>query len=309
MADEIPTGRRRMPLRWLFLIVALISAPAAFFHFQGDTVSAAIIAFAGIAGLAGYRAGAISILLLLGSATIAFWVAPSLGMANETKFSSWFGTTGLTNRIVSILVVGFAVIAIGSFVAMFLRRRLASRPKLEAANHWAGFGLGLLEGGVAMALLLGGILMVESREIERAPLRDPADTRGQMVSKFILETSSQTRQSLIGSAIAQNNPFKTIPQLQKFEQVQDTVDVLKDPNKIQHIMYHPSIKELQQSHAVQRAVSELQDDPEIADILRSQQVDRSMAMKLLSHPAVLRLVDQPEFIERAGTIIQSLGTR
>ena len=50
------------------------------------------------------------------------------------------------------------------------------------------------------------------------------------------------------------------------------------------------------------------EDPEIRSALHSgRSMDRSMAMMLLNHPAVLELIDQPGFIESATKAIR--GTR
>ncbi|MEM1069479.1 MAG: CvpA family protein [Planctomycetota bacterium] len=303
--DDEPQ-KKRMPFRTFLTLSALIFGPAIFFKLQGDVITASVLTVSGMAAFAGYRSGALSIFALFGSATIAFWFAPSLGMSLEDSFSSWFGTTGLTNRMASILGIALAIVLFGAVLSLLVRRRLRRWPKLTAVNQWGGFSIGAIEGGLVMFLLLGGILMIEPRERERAPQRDPQDARGQMISRFILRTSAQTRQSLLGPTIVRYNPFKTIPQLSKFDEIQDTVQVLKDPNKIQSMLYHPSIRDLQKSPEVQRAVDELHADPEVAQMLRSQQIDGSMAVKLMNHPALLNLIDQPGFLDRATSVIRNL---
>jgi hypothetical protein len=57
---------------------------------------------------------------------------------------------------------------------------------------------------------------------------------------------------------------------------------------------------------VRKAVDQLTSDPAIQQILRSgKKMDRSMAMTLMSHPAVMELVDQPGFLEQAAKAIES----
>ena len=71
---------------------------------------------------------------------------------------------------------------------------------------------------------------------------------------------------------------------------------------------HPSILNLQQRPEIQKAVAELRSDESINDILTSgKPMDRSAAMTLLNHPAVLNLVDQPGFMEHADKAMEAAG--
>jgi hypothetical protein len=70
-------------------------------------------------------------------------------------------------------------------------------------------------------------------------------------------------------------------------------------------LQHPSIQRLQQQPSVKQAVDRVNSDPKIREILDSNQpISRSAAMTLLSHPAVMNLVDQPGFLEEATQAIQ-----
>lgn len=306
MTGEEAPKKAKMRFGVRLILCLAIYGTAAYFKFQGDYITGSILAVSGIAAFAGFRAGALGIFILLMGASIALWVAPTIGVTHEATFAEFFGTTGLTNRLASIVAVAIGIVVLSAVVSKLISRRLIHRPRLDATNRWIGFALGGVEGAAMMVLLLGGVLMIEPRERERAPLRDPNDGRGQMISKFILKTSERVRQSSLGPAIIAYNPFETIPQLNKFEEIQDTVQVLKDPEKIQRMMYHPSIRQLQRSPEVQSVVDELWSDPEFNEILRSRQIDAAAAMKLMNHPAVLRLLDQPGFVERAAEVIEGM---
>ena len=73
------------------------------------------------------------------------------------------------------------------------------------------------------------------------------------------------------------------------------------------MLRHPSIRQLQQRPEVKVAMDKLIEEPSIQEILRSQEkMNRSMAMSLLNHPALLELVDQPDFLSAAAKVIRGM---
>lgn len=302
--ETTPTGMR---LLWRLVFCVLFFGPAIYFATDHDYVTAACCAVAGASAFGGYRAGAVSIVTMLLAITTAIAFAPSIGQSQEARFAQWFSTTGLTNRFLAIGVAGALISLIASSLLIMIGGRiLKGRPRLDRLNRWIGFGIGGLEGVAATAIFLGGLLILEPIEQERAELRDPGDMRGTLVSKFILTTSEKARASRIGPVLVAYNPFTRIPRLNKVQEVQQSVQVLSDPVKIEGLLHHPTITELQQRPEVRKAVDKLTSDPEIQQILRSgRKMDRSMAMTLLSHPAVMELIDQPGFLEQASKAIES----
>ncbi len=296
-----------MLLRVRLPLMAVFFGPAIYFAMDGDYVLAALCGGAGFAAFSGYRVGAIYIFTTIAAFSAAIAYAPSIGQAQEFRFSQWFGTTGLANRFLSIGVVGLVItFVLSSLVILLLGRMLEKRPRLDALNRWLGFSIGGLEGLAAMIFFLGGMLVVEPTEQARAELRDPADVRGRMLSKFILATAEKTRESRVGPVLETYNPFTRVPQLNRIQEVQQSVQVLSDPAKIEGLLHHPSIEQLQRRPEVRQAMQKLNSDPEIREILHSgRSMDRTMAMTLLSHPAVLELVDQPGFMAEAAKVMQA----
>ena len=267
---------------------------------------AAALVITGLASFSGYKMGAASILGTLVAISVAIALAPSIGRAQEFRFEQWFGTTGLTNRILTIGTVGI-FISLAVTLVWFIVTRLVvlNRPRVDTTNRWIGFAIGGLEGAVAVLLFLGGILILEPIERDRAQRRDPSDTRGRMVSEWILGITDGVYRSQIGPAIIANNPFKKIPQLNKVAELQQSVQVLSDPTKIDEMIHHPSIIKLQERPEMRRAVDRLNGDPSIQEVLRSgRPMDRAAVMTLMNHPAVLELIDQPDFLEEAYKVIQ-----
>jgi hypothetical protein len=233
-------------------------------------------------------------------------LAPSIGRAHEFRFEEWFGTTGLTNRILTISTIGILIsLAVTTVWFIVTRLILLSRPRVDTMNRWVGFAIGGLEGAVAVMLFLGGMLILEPIERDRAEKRAAIDAEGPAVSDWILGISDGIYRSKLGPTIIANNPFKKIPQLNKVAEVQQSVQVLSDPEKIDELIHHPSIRKLQQRPEMRRAVDRLNGDPSIQEVLRSgRPMDRAAVMTLMNHPAVLELIDQPDFLEEAYKVIQ-----
>jgi uncharacterized membrane protein required for colicin V production len=286
-------------IRYL-LLITIFFAPAFFFATGGDYIAATICVMASLGALSGYQTGAAFMFASLAALAAAFTFAPTLGPSYELQFSEFFGTTGLTNRFLSVGAIGVLVLfAIAGGLLLIMSRVLDCRPGLERLNRCLGLGIGAVQGPAAVFFLLGGFLIIESMEQNR-----PADQRRPIVSNLVLKTTELTRQSQLGPTIVAYNPFTRIPQLNKLQQVHRSVQVLRDPAQIQGVLNHPSIRQLQRRPEVREAIEKLAADPAIQELLHSgKKMDRSMAMLLLSHPAVMELVDQPGFLEEASQVI------
>ena len=288
------------------LLSALFLLPAIHFAIQGDVILAAACVIVGLAASAGYRAGAIATLALFAAAAAAITYAPSLGLDQEWRFARWFGTSGLTNRLVSVIVIGLLIgTVVMGLVGIVTRRMMVKRPGLETWDRRLGFALGAVEGAISVALLLGGLLVIEPLDRRLAQQRDPNNPRGQAVSNWIQSTTAKTRSSRLGPTLVDYNPFVRIPALNQFEEIQRSVQILASPSRMQDLLNHPAIQDLQQSPEMRRAMTELQKDPEIEEILNSgRPIDGKAVITLMNHPAVLELIDQPGFMEQAKAIIQ-----
>lgn len=298
---ELPRMGKPMFLFWCLLFGGV----GYFFFDKHDYVGMAGTAAIAIACFSGFHMGASRIAASLIAIAAAVALAPQLGVSQEHHFSEWFGTTGLANRFLSVGVIGLLIMLVASVIAVIITNRfMKNRPRLAMSNCWLGFMIGGAEGAIAILLLLGGILIIEPLETERAHLRGKDDVRGQAVGNAITTVAFKTRASQLGPVIDKYNPFTRIPQLNKIEKVQQAVGVLSNPAKIDELIHHPDITRLQERPEMKHAVDKLMSDPEIKQILYSgKSIDRAGAMTLLKHPAVLELVDQPGFLAEANKVI------
>lgn len=296
-----------MSWKWRLLFTLVFFGPAIYFGIHGAYVLAGLVAVSGVCAFSGFRLGAVAIFTSIAAITAAVAYAPSIGYQQEWRFTEWFGTTGLLNRFISIGAVGIGITLVTTCVVLMMTGRIfRRRPRLDQPNRWLGFLIGGVEGVVATVFLLGGILVLEPIEQKRQKLGQATGRRTTQISDLVLLTAEHAHNSKIGPYIEEYNPFVRFPQLNKIEEVQKSVQVLSDPEKIERLMRHPEVRQLQNRPEVRTAVRKVMDDPEIRTILHSgTPMNRSIAMTLLNHPAILELVDQPGFIDVATKAIRS----
>lgn len=306
MQDDFPSPQQSMNWKWRLLLSAALFGPAIYFGINGDSVAAFVIAVTAFSAFFGYRAGAVSIGGFLIAFAAAVTSAPRLGLAYEDRFADWFGTSGLANRALAIGSIGVVVsLVVSTFVIYLGNRILRRRSRLSALNRWAGFLIGAAEGIVVCFFFLGGMLIMEPTERRKAPRRDPNDRRGQLISKLVVETAARTRSSKLGPIITQYNPFTLFPSLNRMDDIQNSVEVLSDPNRVSDFLEHPSIQELKATPEVREAVDQLTQDPGVQQFLDQERpMDMEVAKTLLNHPALLELIDHPGFLEQAAEAIQ-----
>lgn len=292
--------QRGIPL-WMPM-VGLFSAGISYFWMKEDHVTASALGIVMIAGLSGYRIGAMRLAGFLGGAAAAVALAPTWGKALEPKIAEFLGTTGLTSRVLSIGTVGIGI-TIGAMILMAVLSRMViyDRPGLEALNKWLGFAFGGVQGAGIALMLLGGIMTVEPMAKTRLKSQDGNNALARGVSKRIVEVAAQTRKSQVGPLVATYNPFKHIPQLSG---MQRGAQLVRDPQRLNRLIDSPKIEQLKHKPEMRRAMDSLAADAEIQDILRSgKQIDAQAAMSLMSNPTIMKLLDDPSFVGEMSKVL------
>ena len=300
---ETPRPHMSWPAKILWLSIFL--GIGGYGLYTKDYLVAAVPIAIMFSAFSGFRIGALRLAGSIGAIALAIAYAPEIGVTYEVKFSQWVGTTGLTNRFASIAAVGVVISLVVTIAFLMLTGRFVSRrPRLAWLNSWMGFFFAAVQGAAAVLLLLGGVLMIEPLEQKKIDDGIAKSATGKIISDGVLLVADRTRTSQIGPYIEQYNPFVKIPQLNKIDQVQQTVRVLNDPAKMNRLLNHPQVEQLKKRPETKRAVRELMEDPMVREILASKtQMDKSAAMTLMSHPAILNLIDQPGFLDAAIKVI------
>ncbi|QEG42157.1 CvpA family protein [Roseimaritima ulvae] len=301
----------------------LFAPPILYFAYQQDYVLAAALAAVAVSAVSGFKLGLLRIFGSLVGISAAIALAPGWGRSQAHHFSEWFGTTGLTNRFLAIGTIGLLIaLAITCVFVLLSRRIFEQRPRLDATNRWTGLLAGAGQGAVAMLLLLGGILTIEPLQREqreqqtqllqqtqrgRAAAGDSQaeELPASMIHNLVTQTAERTQSSVVGPLVTQYNPFERIPQLNQISKLQRTAQVLHDPAEVEGLLRHPEVVRLQQQPSMQAAIASVRQDSEIQEILQSgEPINGHKAMRLLSNPAVMELVDQPEFVKTVSQILE-----
>lgn len=287
---------------WLILL-GLLGSATAYFWSQGDLLAATTLVAITIAGFSGYRVGALKLVGFIGGVAVAIAYAPILGRTLEPQFAEWLGTTGLSNRMLSIGLVGIGITLVATIVFALISRSLfTERPRLDACNRWLGFGIGAVQGVAVMLIIVGGLLVLEPTVKKRVAARDSVPNKFSLtVAERVLDVTEQTRSSAFGEAVVANNPFEKVPQLAK---VQKSVRVVSDPDRLNQLIHQPSRDKHEFSPAISSAIDKLSADPEIQQVLESgKPVTHQTIMSLMNNPAILELLDDPNFLSEITKLI------
>lgn len=293
---------RTFPVR--FVLFAAVSATAIYFSTQGDYATASAIALLAVALRSGYRAGAAPFLGLLAGGALAMVAAVPLAKAVEPNLASLSGTQGLTNRLLSIAVAGASLVGLVTLAAWFGGRKLIrSRPRLQACNRWLGMACGGIQGCLLVLILAGGTLVVEPLARDELLIRQAGDrSLARRVSEQVVMAAEMTRAGKLGPLVAAGNPFEHVKSLKS---LQHGVEVLRSPATLQTVVEHPAIESVYQRPELQETLAELRADPELRDVFSSQQpITRETLASLMENPAVLRLLENGDFVR---SLSQALG--
>ena len=298
------TPRKKSPSVFLPCLV-LFGLPAAACVWQGDFVLAAILALIGFGCMSGFKVGAVKALAIVAGIAAAVWFGPQWTGDLELKLTEWFSTTGLTNRLLSFGLIGLAMVIVSLFVVALISGWMFKKiPSLGGLNRGIGFLLGGAEVGVAVLVLLGGLIVIQpmlpTSTSEEAPVQHALNSG---IEKVIEHTES----SYVGQIVEQYNPFVKFPQLNCFAHVQKTVAVLQDPEAVKQMINDPRIEALQADPSMQEAIEMLKSDKAINEVLKDGEISsQKKVMTIMNSRVVLHLLDQPGFVAEASKVIAEM---
>jgi len=284
----------------LILWGLLTLAPAAYFVFDGDYVMAIALSVVAFSGWFGYRTGLLGAIGSVAMFMAAYAWAGTAGRLIEPQVSEYLGTTGMTNRFTAIAIAGLGISFLVSLVVWLIHRRLSGRGgPAERFNRVGGFTFGVAQAAAVVLIILGAALVLSPRGA------DPVPQDGSTVLKWVSVTADQTRGSRIAKVADRYNPFKRFPELNRFEEIQQTTRVLTNPAALAGLTDQPAIRELRSDPAVAAALNELREDAQIGPVIRgAEPLDRAGVRRILDHPATLRLADDPKFIDKLREAIR-----
>jgi hypothetical protein len=263
----------------------------------GSTITALFVALVAAAAVQGFSLGASRIAALLGGLFAAAMLAVPVGRVLEGAVGGLLGTTGLTNRLLSVVVVAALVTAVTALALnLLIRRWLGRHQRVRPYDRPIGAALGLCEGGLMGLMLIWAVLSMEPVALlgvtaSRAGPGAPPNP----VAERVIEMSGSMRRSAVGRAADGLNPLKD---LRLFTIFQKAIVVLNDPGAREAFVQHHAIAGLRGRPTVERAMAMLGEDAHVTSIIEGDEGITAAGLRaLLDSPTVLRAFDETGIVE------------
>jgi len=300
--------KKAFPINRFCVVLFLLPALCAFAIVE-DYVLAGVLLVVGLGCQIGFRTGALKAFSSIALALFAIFVAPQYAYLVEPKLNEFYGLTGLTNRLVSITVIsfGFGILlaAAGAFLTwMFLEKESG----LDRGNRVFGMLIGGAECAIAAVLLLGGIQVI-APGFDQASLKEASnrfETPSDIAFVTVANVAKKTQSSLIGPILEKHNPFTRYPEYNPLPKVEQTVQLLNDPNLIKEFLNDESTSEkIQASPEFVNAIERLSVEPEIQKILSSHEPPSlQQVFDLMNSQSILEILDEPGVMEEATRLLK-----
>jgi hypothetical protein len=252
-------------------------------------IAVTVVVLAMLQGL--WRGGAELAGVVVGLA-LAVPIALPTGRALEGVTASIARTSGLTNRLLSILIVASVVTAAGGLAGRIVAKRmLASRPRLKLWDPYIGAALGLAEGCLLALMLLWAPLALEP--IARAQMTEP-DAGGEprapsFAAVGVAKAADEVRQSGLGRVAEATNPFGASDLLAL---AADFAAVSRDPDALDSFVNTPVMQRIHDLESVKTARQMLEADPKLAPMFSDGGISADTLGILMDSPTVLRVFDE-----------------
>lgn len=273
----------------------------------GDLVTGLFFLLVGLAALNGYWVGASRISAVFGGMFVAALLAVPLGKSLEGVFSAALGSTGLTNRMISIAVLAIiVVVVVAAILHVLIRQAVNKKPAWKRYDKLIGSGLGLLEGTLLGFLLIWTVLSLEP--LARTSLvqtGDPENTpRANPVSQGIVAIAEVARESTVGQVADAVNP---LDEMRLITLLEHGLIVLNDPRARDAFVRHPAIAGIKQRPSVQRALDMLTADPQINQIVESEDGISGEGLRaILDSPTLLAILDETKLVADLSPIADEI---
>ena len=301
-SQELPENRKKATAFGSHVFLAMVLLTACVFawiaYSRQDLVAVCAVIIVALGAIFGFRRGFIGVCASLFSLGLAAYLAPRIGIASESFFSEYLGSTGILKRM---LAIGISGIVCHASLRLISYKLIGKRKSSFSFNKLLGSVAGGLQAAAAVILFLGAYVLNEPPS--EAPVQESNEVQDGNYDAFHL-MAQQLKTSELCEWVKGHNPFVYFPALNKVDQVNRRVAQLDNPVKIELLLHHPSY----QQPEVNAAIRQLLEDPEIVELFKSRQgFDSSGIKTLLRSETVLQLLDQPGFLKTAQEILAAEG--
>lgn len=262
---------------------------------MGGAVPLVVCLVATAAMMQGLWRGGAELAGLVAGMLLAALLAPGLGKAVEGAPAALLGTTGLTNRFISIALTGVVIVgAVAVPASVVARRFMKSRPDLERHNSIAGAVLGAGEGLLLCMFVLWGMLALEPiAEGRLAADRMAAEAEGEIayespLARGVAAAGRAVRESSLGSIARASSPLAGSRYLGI---AADFAEVCRDEAAYEHLMASAVIGRIRAMPSITRALDEFHADAELTGLFERDGVTTDTLRAVMDSPTVLRILD------------------
>lgn len=259
-----------------------------------------------------YRGAAEIVGLALGL-IVAMLIAPPVGKLCEGVFASVVGTRGLTNRMLSIVVVGLVITLVCWAVGAMLARRVVKRkPEWFTHNHYIGGGLGALEGVLLAVRVIWlptairpvAAMRAAAEQDERnydaliagqyQPGQQGPKAERASLADWLLARADDVDESWVGTTVNSANPLSSS---QILDVAEDYITVLRDEEATTALQASDVWREMLALPSVTQARSVVEADASLRQIFETDGITIASMRELLESDTVLRVMDETNIRE------------
>lgn len=263
----------------------------------GGWVVLLVVGVAVLAMLQGLWRGATELVGLVVGMLLAAVLARPIGAALDGIPAAIFGTTGLTNRLLSIAVTGLVIVSVcGVGLSIVAKRQMKKHPAWRAFDPYVGAALGLAEGSLLAMFLLWTPLALEPiaaarLESDRAAAigdGESPEAYENPVARAVLSLSGRVRDSGIGGFAEETNPFSNSRWLTL---ASDFAAVCRDPAAYGRLMNSHAMQRLRNLPSITAAMNEVQQDGELTELFKTRGVSTGTIRAVMDSPTILHVLD------------------
>lgn len=313
--------------RLRLILAASVTALALLASILGGPVTAIVAILTAACILQGLWRGASEILGVLVGMFFGALLCQPLGRTFEGVVASVAGTTGLTNRFVSVGVAAVVIAIVVSVLASLMIKRLwkAKKAAWMPWDHLIGGGVGLLEGVFLSLMVMWTPLAIEpiaNAEVtldEQLGLRDGEGEN--VMAKRVAGWASAVRGSALGGLASATNPAASSLTVQLLE---DFIAVARDPDAMEHFFNSEPIQRLKNLPSVGEAVRRLEADPELSGLITgtpspsppkpgdeaagTPQISGETIRAILASNTLLKVLDETTVVQDLAPMAGDIGT-
>lgn len=268
----------------------------------GGPVTKVFVAIVVLSTWQGLWRGAAEAMGVLVGSLLAVLIAPALGRGLEGAIGGMLGTTGLLARILSIGIVGVAIITlVGIGGGRIIKSLINDRPAWKRWNSMAGAGLGLVEGIILGMGLMWAVLALEpiaANQVAAAedPLSDDeedARARANPMAERIVRLAGDVHDSSLGGLAETTNPIEGSRLLSI---MQDFAAISRDPDAVRTFVESDVMEQIAALPSIQRAKELIEQDPQLGSLATPEGVSVSTIRLILESPTLLRILDETRVV-------------